>query len=64
MREILVFSISGLASLFIFAYTVHMFVGGLVSEKTEITVIAVVVSIAACVEFYLLRDALRKRGTH
>jgi len=62
MRELLVYSISGLASLFIFAYTVHMFVGGLVSEKVEITLIVIVVAVAAAIEIYLLRDAMRGRS--
>ncbi len=61
MREIIVYGISGIASLFIFGYTVHMFVGGLVSEQTEITLIAIVVIVAAAAEIYLIRDALRGR---
>ncbi|MDQ6988042.1 MAG: hypothetical protein Q9M25_09585 [Mariprofundaceae bacterium] len=61
MREIIVYGISGIASLFIFGYTVHMFVGGLVGEQSEIILIAIVVIIAAVAEIYLLRDALRGR---
>jgi len=61
MREILVYLISGLASLFIFAYSVHMFVGGLVSIQTEITLMAIVVMIAAGIEIWLIRDAMKRR---
>jgi hypothetical protein len=61
MKEILVYGISGLASLFIFGYSVHMFVGGLVSEQVEIGLIALVVVIAAAAEIYFIRDALLNR---
>ncbi|MDX8391036.1 MAG: hypothetical protein R8K53_00455 [Mariprofundaceae bacterium] len=61
MRELIVYGISGVASLFIFGYTVHMFVGGLVSEQTETILIAIVVIVAAVAETYLFRDAMRGR---
>lgn len=62
MKELLIFGTSGLAALFIFGYTVHMFVGGLVSEETEIALIAAVVIISACVLGYIAWDTLRRRG--
>jgi hypothetical protein len=61
MKEILVYGISGIASLFIFGYSVHMFVGGLVSEQVEIGLIALVVIAAAAAEVYFIRDALLNR---
>lgn len=61
MKEFIVYGISGLASLFIFGYSIHMFVGGLVSEQVEIALIAMVVLVAAAVEIYLIRDALLHR---
>jgi len=61
MKEILVYGISGLASLFVFGYTVHMFVGGLVSEQTEIILIAVVVLICAGVLAYIALDTIRRK---
>jgi len=61
MKEFLVYGISGLASLFIFGYSVHMLVGGLVSEQVEMILIAVVVIVAAAAEIYLIRDALLHR---
>ena len=61
MKEILVYGISGIASLFIFGYSVHMFVGGLVSEQVEIGLIALVVLAAAAAEIYFIRDALLNR---
>jgi len=63
MKEILVYLVSGIASLFIFGYSVHMFVGGLVSEKIEIILIATVVIIAAAVEIYFIREAMLHRRT-
>jgi len=61
MREMIVYGISGAASLVVFGYSVHMFVGGLVSEQTEIGLIALVVVVAAAAEIYLIRDALLRR---
>jgi len=61
MKELLVYGISGLAAIFIFGYTVHMFVGGLVSEETEIAMIITVVIIATGVLGYLAWDTLRRR---
>ncbi|MDX8408096.1 MAG: hypothetical protein R8L58_06915 [Mariprofundaceae bacterium] len=61
MKEILIYGSSGLASLFIFGYTVHMFVGGLVSEQTEIVLIALVVLICAAALGFIVWDTMRKR---
>jgi len=61
MKEILIYLVSGIASLFIFGYSVHMFVGGLVSEQLEIILIAVVVIIAAAAEIWFIRDAMLNR---
>ena len=61
MKELLVFGISGAASLFIFGYTVHMFVGGLVSENVEIILIIAVVTISAGFIGYFIWESLRNR---
>ena len=61
MREVLVYLFSGIASLVVFGYSIHMFVGGLVSERAEIALIAIVVVVAAAAEVYLIRDAMLKR---
>ena len=61
MKEIFIYGTSGLASLFIFGYTVHMFVGGLVSEQTEIVLIALVVLICAAALGFIAWDTMRKR---
>jgi hypothetical protein len=58
MKELLVYGVSGIASLFIFGYCVHMFVGGMVSEQTELLLIIAVVAAAAVVVGYFIRDAI------
>lgn len=60
MKELLVYGISGAASLFIFGYCVHIFVGGMVSEETEIMLIAAVVMISAITMGYFIWDAIRR----
>lgn len=61
MKEILVYLVSGIASLVIFGYSVHMFVGGLISEQTETILIAVVVIVAAAAEIYFIWKAMLNR---
>jgi hypothetical protein len=61
MKEAIIYSISGCSSLFILAYTVHMFIGGMVSEQTEYMVMAIVVLIAASAMAWMVSDVLRRR---
>jgi len=60
MKELLVYGVSGIASLFIFGYCVHIFVGGLVSEQTEIILIAAVVLLGAAAIAYFVWDTIRR----
>jgi len=60
MKELLVYGVSSIASLFIFGYCVHIFVGGLVDEQTEQILIIVVVLIGAAVIGYFIWDAIRR----
>jgi len=60
MKELLVYGVSGIASLFIFGYCVHIFVGGLVDEQTEQILIIAVVLIGAAVIGYFVWDAIRR----
>ncbi|MBN4073562.1 hypothetical protein JYT23_01860 [Mariprofundus ferrooxydans] len=59
MREIIIYGISGCASLFILGYTVHIFIGGLVDEQTEIISIIVVVLIGASIMAWMVWDILK-----
>jgi len=61
MRELIIYSISGCASLFILGYTVHIFIGGLVEEKTEIIAIIIAVCIGALGIAWMAWDILKSR---
>src|SRR3569832_1061512 len=58
MREIIVFVIAATSSLILLAYTVHMFVGGLVSERTESIAMIVETGIGANAIALLARRAI------
>jgi hypothetical protein len=59
--EILIFTIAGIGALFITGYTVHMFVGGLVSAETENQLIILVCVLTACAIAYMAWDVVQKR---
>jgi len=61
MREMLIYGLSACASLFILSYTVHIFVGGMVSEETEMMITAVVLAIGVAAIGWMVRDILRSR---
>ena len=61
MREIVLYSIAGISSLMILGYSVHMFVGGLVSQETETTLIIAICSIGAIVLAFMAWDVIRRR---
>ncbi|MDQ6998310.1 MAG: hypothetical protein R8K50_00550 [Mariprofundus sp.] len=61
MRELIIYGISGCASLFILGYTVHIFIGGLVDEQTEVISIIAVVCLGALLVGWMAWDILRSR---
>jgi hypothetical protein len=61
MTEILIYLIIAAGSLFMMGYTVHMFVGGLVSQETEYFLIALTCLIVACIIGYMAWDVIQKR---
>jgi len=61
MRESLIYGFSACVSLFMLSYTVHIFIGGLVSEDTEYLVMSIVVGIAICAIGWMVRDILKTR---
>lgn len=61
MREIVILIIVALSSLFILGYSVHMFIGGLVSPQTEKISIIVAVSIGAVILLFLGLDIIKQR---
>ena len=63
-KEIIIYGIVAISSLTLLAYTVHMFVGGLVSERTENTIMWTVVAIGAVAMGLMGRSIVRRRRLH
>jgi hypothetical protein len=61
MTEILIYLIIAAGSLFMMGYTVHMFVGGLVSQETEYFLIGATCIGVACIIGYMTWDVIQKR---
>ncbi|MBF0282560.1 MAG: hypothetical protein HQM07_08370 [Zetaproteobacteria bacterium] len=61
MKEIILYSISACASLVVLGYTVHIFIGGLVSEETETFAIIAAVILGIAVMATMAWDVLRRR---
>lgn len=61
MKEVIVYGIVAVSSLVLLGYTVHMFIGGIVSERTENIAMAVVVVIGAVAIGFMAWDVIRRR---
>ncbi len=61
MKETIIYLIVAISSLLLMAYTVHMFVGGLVDEETEQTITIIVLGISATVMAFLGWDIVKRR---
>jgi len=61
MKETIIYLIVAISSLLLMAYTVHMFVGGLVEEETEDMITIIVLGISATVMAFLGWDIVRRR---
>lgn len=61
MREIIIYSVAALGSLFVLGYSVHMLVGGLVSAETEFWIITAACIIGAVVIAVMAWDVVRRR---
>ncbi len=61
MTEILIYLTIAIASLFMMGYTVHMFVGGLVSPETESFLIVFACLSVAFIFGYMTWDVIQKR---
>jgi len=64
MKELLIYSISACASLFILGYVVHIFIGGLVDPLTEAIAIGAAVFTSMSVMAWMIRDVLKSRRKH
>jgi len=63
MKETIIYIVVAISSLLLMAYTVHMFVGGLVDEATEDMITLIVLGITVAVMAVLGWDIVRRR-TH
>ena len=61
MREVIILIIVAISSLFILGYSVHMFIGGLVSPQTEKVSIIIACSIGAVILLFLGLDIIKQR---
>ncbi len=61
MKETIIYLIVAISSLLLMAYTVHMFVGGLVEEETQYMITIIVLGIAVTVMAFLGWDIVRRR---
>lgn len=61
LKEIVILIIVSFSSLFIFGYSIHMFIGGLVSESTERWAIGIACSLGAIVIGFIIVDIIRRR---
>jgi len=61
MREVLILIFVAISSLFILGYSIHMFIGGLVSPQTEKMAIGIAVIIGAAILVFLGLDIIRQR---
>lgn len=61
MKEAIIYMIVAISSLILMAYTVHMFVGGLVDEETETLITVIVLGISASAMAVMGWDIIRRR---
>jgi len=61
MKEAVFYAFGALMSLFILGYAVHMIIGGLVTQHTEIIAIIAVVVIGTVAITLMARDVLKRR---
>lgn len=61
LRELFVYVVVAASSLFLSAFVVHMMVGGMVSESTEYSLMALVDSVVALALGYMVLDVIRRR---
>ncbi len=61
MKELALYLLVAISTTGLMAYTVHMMLGGLVEESTEIGVIAVVVGLTVTVIGFMFWDVIKRR---
>ena len=61
MKEIILYAIAGVSSLFILGFSIHMLVGGIVAAGTEKLLIALFCTAGIIVIIFMIRDVIRRR---
>jgi hypothetical protein len=61
LKEALVYALVAASSLFLMTFVVHMMVGGLVSERTELLLQIGLCSVVGCLIAGLAWDVIRRR---
>jgi hypothetical protein len=61
LKELPVYLVVAVSSLFVMCFFVHAMVGGMVSEKTEYTLYVVVCVIDLAVMGFMARDVIKRR---
>ena len=61
MKEAIIYGIISITSLILLGYTVHMFIGGIVSERTENIATVIVMLIGAVTYCFLAWDVIKRR---
>ena len=61
MKEVIILIVVAISSLFILGYSIHMFIGGLVSPQTEKIAIVTAIIIGAVILVLLGLDIVRQR---
>ncbi len=60
--EVLIYLVAAISAVFIAGFSVHMFVGGLVSPEVENQLIVIVCLIVVCVTAYMAGDVIQNRS--
>ena len=61
MKEVILYGVVAVSSLILLAYTVHMFIGGMVSERTETIAMVIAMLVGAFVIGFMAWDVIRRR---
>jgi hypothetical protein len=61
MKEVIVYGVVAVSSLILLGYTVHMFIGGIVSERTETIAMLIAMLVGAIAIGFLAWDVIRRR---
>ena len=61
MKNIVIFTLVSISSLTVLGYSIHMFIGGLVSPETETTAIGIALVIGVIVLAFIGYDIVKQR---